>query len=389
MDWYAKITRPTLAVHEGRARKNIQGMARKAAESGVVFRPHFKTHQSAAVGRWFADEGAQAITVSSLKMARYFAGQGWRDITIAFPVNPRQLPELAELAGSVRLGLLFADPQTAASAARALRKAGSSADAWIKVDAGYGRSGVRWDDGDDVAALVRAVTEPSEAAGQHGTAAAGSPLSLAGLLTHAGQSYHMEDAEARRAEFHRVAERMDAARVVAESASGASPGLGLAISVGDTPGATAAGSFAGVDEVRPGNFVYFDAQQLHLGSCTEEEIAAAVVCPVVAVYPGRGEAVVHGGAIHLSAQAEEMLEGVTMFGYAVPLTADGWGPIDRRRRVVRISQEHGVIAGEEEFLRGLAPGSLIAVIPVHSCLAVDLADAALTTAGRMIDVEMR
>jgi D-serine deaminase-like pyridoxal phosphate-dependent protein len=159
--------------------------------------------------------------------------------------------------------------------------------------------------------------------------------------------------------------------------------------VGDTPGATAVSGFDGTDEVRPGNFVYFDAQQYHLGSCSEEEIAAAVVCPVVAVYPERGEAVIHGGAVHLSSQSEELVEGVTMYGYVVPLAEDGWGAIDRRRRVVRISQEHGVITAEEQFLASLAPGDLLAVIPVHSCLAVDLADAAMTTGGTPIDVEMR
>jgi D-serine deaminase-like pyridoxal phosphate-dependent protein len=99
--------------------------------------------------------------------------------------------------------------------------------------------------------------------------------------------------------------------------------------------------------------------------------------------------VIHGGAIHLSAQAEELVDGVTMYGYAVPVTADGWGKIDRRRRVVRISQEHGVIAAEQDFLANLAPGDLVAVIPVHSCLAVDLLDEAVTTAGEPIDVEMR
>jgi D-serine deaminase-like pyridoxal phosphate-dependent protein len=377
MSWYQEIKTPTLAVDAARAKQNIQHMAKKAADSGVIFRPHFKTHQSAAVGQWFREAGAEQITVSSLKMARFFAAQGWNDITIAFAVNPREMQDLAELAGRVRLGLLFADPATAQKAAEAFKAAGAQAAAWIKIDAGYGRSGVRWDDGDDVAELVRALT------------AADSPFTLEGLLTHAGQTYHMTDADERRAEFHKVAERLDAARVVAESASGSSPGQGLKISVGDTPGATAVYNFEGVDEVRPGNFVYFDTQQYHIGSCTEEEIAAAVVCPVVAVYPARGEAVIHGGAIHLSAQAEELVDGVTMYGYAVPVTADGWGKIDRRRRVVRISQEHGVIAAEQDFLANLAPGDLVAVIPVHSCLAVDLLDEAVTTAGEPIDVEMR
>jgi hypothetical protein len=41
-----------------------------------------------------------------LDMARFFADHGWQDITIAFPVNVRQLPALDSLAGRVRLGLL-------------------------------------------------------------------------------------------------------------------------------------------------------------------------------------------------------------------------------------------------------------------------------------------
>ena len=110
---------------------------------------------------------------------------------------------------------------------------------------------------------------------------------------------------------------------------------------------------------------------------------------MVAVYPERGEAVIHGGAVHLSAQSEELVEGVTMYGYAVPVTKEGWGAIDRRRRVVRISQEHGVVAAEAQFLANLQPGDLVAVIPVHSCLAADLTDSGTTTDGGQIDVEMR
>ncbi len=387
MHWYQEIKSPLLAIDETRARANIQTMAKKAAASGVRFRPHFKTHQSAAVGEWFCEAGVEAITVSSLRMARFFAGHGWRDITLAFPVNPRQIDEIAELARSVDLGLLFADPVTARRTAGKLAEAGAGAHAWIKIDTGYGRSGVRWDDGDEIAEMSRAITGGD---GQS-TEATANAMNLTGLLTHAGDTYHMEEAEERRAEFHRTAEKMDAARVVAESASEPyrTAGTGLQISVGDTPGATAVYNFTGVDEVRPGNFVYFDTQQYHLGSCSEEEIAAAVVCPVVAVYPKRGEAVIHGGAVHLSAQSEEMVEGVTMYGYAVPVTEEGWGAIDRRRRVVRISQEHGIVAAEAQFLANLQPGNLVAVIPVHSCLAADLADSGMTTGGEPVDVEMQ
>ncbi len=47
---FTEIERPTLLLNEATARRNIQHMSGKAAESSVRFRPHFKTHQSASIG---------------------------------------------------------------------------------------------------------------------------------------------------------------------------------------------------------------------------------------------------------------------------------------------------------------------------------------------------
>ena len=86
-----ELERPTLLVNPVIAQQNIAFMAEKARRQGIRFRPHFKTHQSAAVGEWFRQVGVTAITVSSVDMALYFADHGWDDITIAFPVNIRQM----------------------------------------------------------------------------------------------------------------------------------------------------------------------------------------------------------------------------------------------------------------------------------------------------------
>jgi D-serine deaminase-like pyridoxal phosphate-dependent protein len=67
------IATPTLLLDEGRARRNLDGMAARAARAGVRFRPHFKTHQSARIGEWFREAGVHSITVSSVRMAAYFA----------------------------------------------------------------------------------------------------------------------------------------------------------------------------------------------------------------------------------------------------------------------------------------------------------------------------
>jgi len=102
-----KLKRPTLLLDKEKCLHNIQKMKEKADKNGVKFRPHFKTHQSAEVGEWFRDAGVEAITVSSVTMARYFASHGWKDISIAFPVNFAEVDEINELAKTIRLNLLI------------------------------------------------------------------------------------------------------------------------------------------------------------------------------------------------------------------------------------------------------------------------------------------
>ena len=56
----------------------------------------------------------------------------------------------------------------------------------------------------------------------------------------------------------------------------------------------------GIDEVRPGNYVFFDTFQATLGSCRVDEIAFSVLATVIGAYPERHEVVVDAGALALS-----------------------------------------------------------------------------------------
>jgi D-serine deaminase-like pyridoxal phosphate-dependent protein len=103
-------TKPTLVLDEDRARRNIERMAARAAGFGVRFRPHFKTHQSRHIGRIFREFGVEAITVSSVSMASYFAADGWADILIAFPFNILESAEIGRLSSGCSLGLLAESP---------------------------------------------------------------------------------------------------------------------------------------------------------------------------------------------------------------------------------------------------------------------------------------
>ncbi len=74
-----QIQRPTLILDKEKCLRNIKTMLDKSRKHGLIFRPHFKTHQSAVIGNWFSEFGVTSITVSSVFMAEYFADNGWKE----------------------------------------------------------------------------------------------------------------------------------------------------------------------------------------------------------------------------------------------------------------------------------------------------------------------
>jgi D-serine deaminase-like pyridoxal phosphate-dependent protein len=355
------IQKPTLLLDSRRARANIERMAEKARRSGVRFRPHFKTHQSAQIGDWFREVGVEAITVSSVEMALYFAHHGWSDITIAFPANILEIDSINRLAGQIKLGLLVESEETVDFLAQNLA---STTDIWLKVDAGYGRTGVLWSDFDRFAALAQRIE-----AAPH--------LSLRGLLTHAGHTYRVRSKPEIEAIYRETLARLQAIRERL-AAVGVGP---VELSSGDTPGCSVVDDLSGVDEIRPGNFVFYDLMQLQIGACREADIAAVVACPVVAKHPAQRKLVIYGGAVHLSKESIVAADGRPLFGYVAPLTAAGWGPAFEQACVVSLSQEHGIIQADADLINRFNVGDLLAVLPVHACLTVDLLRKYVTLSG--------
>ena len=103
---------PTLLLDQQKCLQNMEKMALKAARHSLSFRPHCKTHQSAEIGNWFRDFGVSAITVSSFRMAAYFAEAGWNDILVAFPFNPGDIVHLNRLSKKNQISILIDNRET-------------------------------------------------------------------------------------------------------------------------------------------------------------------------------------------------------------------------------------------------------------------------------------
>jgi D-serine deaminase-like pyridoxal phosphate-dependent protein len=363
---YNTLTQPTLILDEIRCKKNIHRMCRKANEQGVLLRPHFKTHQSKNVGQWFREKGIDKITVSSLGMARYFAEDGWTDITIAFPVNLRQINEINTLASQIKLGLLVLDPDTVESLGTNLNHPVSI---WIKIDVGTHRTGIDPSQSDSISRILDRLKHYPL-------------LSFEGFLGHAGHTYQSRSlTEVQRIYDHSLATLMDLKMKYVDTFPG------LRISLGDTPGASMVEQFGTVDELRPGNFVFYDLMQEEIGACQMEDIAVAMACPVVAVHPERKQWIIYGGAIHFSKDFLLTKDGGKCFGRMVHVSNESWTSTEVMNNpfLISLSQEHGVVQCTEQNFDLCRPGDISLWLPVHSCLTADAIGTYINTDGTPID----
>lgn len=329
---------PALLLDLGRLEGNIARMAARTQALGVRLRPHVKTHKCLEIAERQRAAGAVGITVSTVYEARTFAEHGFDDITWAFPLVPSRLPEAVQLSAHCRLGLVVDSPEAVA----ALRTSGRPLDAWLKVDCGYHRAGVDPADPASVG-LARDL---------HDTPA----IRFRGILSHSGHAYHGHTRHEIEAAANEERELMTTFAAKLRAADVPVPD----VSVGSTPAMAVVRDLTGVTEVRSGNYVFYDYTQLALGSCGPGDCAVTVLATVVSGRRGASFSVIDAGALALSKdRGPEHLDRHTMG----ELVADyATGRLDPARRVVSVSQEHGVVNAP------LAVGSRVRILPNHSCL---------------------
>lgn len=350
---------PQLYLDKEKCLKNIERMARKAQTHQLSFRPHCKTHQSAEILSWFRNFGISKITVSSFSMASYFAQAGWSDILVAFPFDPGQISILNELTKSVRVSILIDNPGIFTH----LASLEQQVKFYIDTDTGYGRTGVKSDAVATVDQIIRQSIPHKN-------------LSFEGFYCHAGNSYQTSD-PLKREEIHLNA--VSALKQLKEQFRAFDP----KVLYGDTPNCSTQEHFEGIDEMTPGNFVFYDLIQHSLGACKPEDIAVAMACPVVGSYPSDRRLVIHGGAVHFSKEVLQIKERA-VFGQVVKRKGKGWEAFDQEQYIHGVSQEHGVLENCGDWMEHIQLGDTLYFLPVHSCLTANLMREYITTDGQIL-----
>jgi D-serine deaminase-like pyridoxal phosphate-dependent protein len=340
----AGFTTPLAIVDVAVVEANIARMQALASAAQAALRPHAKTHKNATVARWQLTAGARGFTVATLTEAEYFADHGVVDLLLAHPpVGAAKLTRLRALAERVPRLAVAVDDVAVASALPA------GVEVLWEVDSGHHRLGTA-----PGTPTVEPVLRLLDAIGA---------ARFRGLLTFPGHVYRAPDpAQRQRIATEEITLLLETALLLRAQ--------GVEVrecSVGSTPTAGFAPQTRGMTELRPGAYVYGDANQVTLGSCTLEQCALGVVATVVST-PERDRAVVDAGTKALP--VDMLVPGLEGFGLVL-----GYPHL----RVDRFSEEHGVLLSADGPT-GLRVGERVVVLPAHCCTTVALHSAVLFVA---------
>ncbi len=356
------LATPCLLVDDSRLRTNIQQMQNTADANEVALRPHTKTHKSLQVARRQQEAGAQGITVAKVAEAETFVRTGFDDVRLAYCVAGREKHErLARLMDRARVSFCVDTEAGAKAASNVYADEDRVAEVLIEVDVGHGRCGVPWDT--DVGA--RLAQRIDDLPG----------LRCVGLLTHAGQGYHgPEDGETREDALRRAStqerDRMLALATRLHDADipGVSPDA-FEISIGSTPTMRyfenrVEDGFA-ITEIRPGNYVFYDAIQVGLGAAEWDDCALTVLTTVISR---------RGDRCYLDAGKKVVTTdtGAGTDGYGTLLAdAAAMTPLDGAT-ITGLSEEHGWV--RLGAAADLQVGDRVRFVPNHACVTVNTQD---------------
>ena len=339
-DPVAAIETPALVLDLAAFERNVDAMAREVASRGLRLRPHAKSHKTPAIAQAQIARGAVGVCCQKVDEAAAFVEAGIPDVLVTNEVvAPSKLLRLATLARQARIGVLVDDERAIAPLAHAASCMGTTIDAYVEVDVGAGRCGVR--PGEAAATLARRI------AGERS-------LRFGGLHCYHGAAQHLRSPEERRDAIAK------AAAFAAESRDAVlRSGVACPIVTGAGTGTWEHEMASGVwNELQPGSYVFMDADYGRNTPGAGErrfEHSLFVLAAVMSV-PTQGRAICDAGLKAFS------------FDSGLPFV---WKRDDLAYR--KASDEHGVL----EIVGGASPpglGERLLLVPGHCDPTVNLYD---------------
>ena len=322
--------------------RNLSRMADYCRNKNLRLRPHTKTHKIPEIAKRQIAQGACGITVAKIGEAEVMLDAGITDILIAYPVFGRGKAEkLAELAARADITVALDSFDVAQAISKEAEKKNVHVGVLVELDVGFRRCGVT--NADDLLSVAQRVADLPN-------------LDFKGLMFFPG---HFQVGEKERADL-RVGVNDFLSRALSKLEEAGLPVL--TVSGGSTPTALEGHLFLGVNEIRPGMYIFNDRNMVGIDIARVEDCALRVISTVVSTSVS-GRAIIDAGSKTLSSDRYQAADG------------RGFGLVkeDPEAELERLSEEHGHLKIDRST-RKYRLGERITIIPNHVCSTVNMHD---------------
>lgn len=340
---YSEIQTPALIADLSVIEHNMRKFQGYADQNGCALRPHIKTHKIPRLARLQIEYGAVGLTCAKLGEAEVMADHGFDDIFMAYPVIGEQKVErFLDLSERIRMICGVDSMEGASAISQAAQRRGITAEVRLEIDTGAHRTGVIRSEAVELGKRIAALPH----------------INLSGIFTYKAMIYQekptLDPKAAGREEGELLVETAQALREA---------GVPIRdVSAGSTPTAPYVAAVEGVTEIRPGTYVFQDAQRIVQQAASAQECCGVIKVTVVST-PEKNRAVIDAGT--------KVLVGDSKL-HAEPMYLNGYGRIVGRDDLIleRMNEEHGMIICDGET--GLHVGQVLSIIPNHICTCVNL-----------------
>jgi D-serine deaminase-like pyridoxal phosphate-dependent protein len=348
---FPELDTPEVLLDLGAMKRNIARMAGIATEAKLKLRPHIKTHKSSELAKLQLEAGASGITVAKLGEAEIMVEHGIDDILIAYPiVGEKKLERLANLHQKARLIVSTDSLECAEGLHEVGKRTNKPVDVYIEVDTGLGRCGHK--PGQETIDVVKKMQNLSG-------------IRIVGVMTHEGHSWLTTKPEKREQIIRETSSAL--ADTAKELRALGFPCTG--VSIGATPTAFHAKAATGATEMRPGTYIFNDANVLAHGFITLEDCAVTVLATIVG-HPAKDRVILDVGSKTLSQDGS-----ITNTLKGIIIRKPSW-------QLVKLTEEHAIVTVPED--ERVVIGERVRIIPNHVCVVTNLIDQFVTIRGNEV-----
>ena len=320
--------------------RNLRRMADYCRDHDLRLRPHTKTHKIPALGRKQITLGAAGLTVAKVGEAEVMVCAEPPDLLIAYPViGRRKLDRLMDVARKTRVTVSLDSLFVARQLSDAAREHQVQVGVLAEVDVGLGRVGV--EPGEPLRQLVQGIQRLPW-------------LVLEGIAFYPGHIKLLDEAGLKEiadlnALLDGILKELRAIDFTPKIVSG-----------GSTPTWFHSHRIAGLNEIRPGTYIFNDKNTVVSAACKYEDCAASILATVVSTAK-KNQIIIDGGSKTFSSDRLSASSEVS-FGYVT----DAPGAV-----FTKMNEEHGYVDVRNAG-RDFQIGDRVRIIPNHICVAMNL-----------------